>query len=244
MKVSGITWIAAALLVVVIASCEKSEQASLPKQDLKKHKLSVPLADGRTFIEMNATAPFQMNRQEISSSRAFTQILVPDLAYRNSTTLIGLEKVADFSIINCTADSKLKITFIDSVQKMSGYPNGWTALWNSKPNVEDETPPVLYTRQRNRLTIMLSKYVTTFGFELAPNLYETFPFSVGFYDSQQNPPVASLQQTASTPSGAKLFAVCSPKPFNVIEISFSGNDETENHPYGFALANIRYKLAK
>jgi len=244
MKFSAKIWITAILVIVVIISCEKSEQASVSNQEVKRYKLSVPLADGRTFIETNAAPTFQMNTQQIPSGQAFTQILIPDDTYQNSTSLITLEKVPDFSLINCTADSKLKLTFVDSVLKMPGYPNGWTAIWNSKPDVENETPTVLYTRQGNHLTIMLSRYVSTFGFELAPNLYETFPFSVGFYDSQQNSPVASLQQTASTPSGAKLFAVCSAKPFNVIEIGFSGNDDNENHPYGFAIANIRYKLAK
>lgn len=127
---------------------------------------------------------------------------------------------------------------------MPGYPRGWTAIWNSKPAVENEAPSVLYTRQQNQLTLHLSKYVTTFGFELAPNQYNAFPFTVGFYDSKENPQVAYLQDVAWTPEGAKLFAVSSQKPFNVVEIAFAGEGESANHPYGFAISNIRYKLAQ
>lgn len=247
MKFSHYIRMSAAVAILLTASCNKNDPASTPEPstELKKYQLSVPLLDGRKVIETNAqlNQP-QMSVQQNQFSNAYTQITQPDSAYLKSTTLMTLNKPADFAIINCIADQHLKLTFVDSVRKLPGYPSGWTALWNTKPFVEKEAPTVLYTMQRNHLTITLSKYVTIFGFELSPNLYNTYPFSVGFYDSKQNPPVASLAQTATTPAGAKLFAVKSQKPFNVIEISFSGNEATENHPWGFAIANLRYKLCK
>jgi len=226
-------------------SCSKKEDAvrAEPKSSVEKHRLSVPLKDGRTFVETKA-----QSSRSISSvlphghPGKFSQIPQPDAQYLRSTTLMTLKKPAAFSIINCIADDQLKLTFVDSLIKMPGYPNGWTALWNEQPFVEKQSPTVLYTRQQNKLTILLSKYVRTFGFELAPNMYNTFSFSVGFYDSKYNPAVAALTQNATTPSGATLFAVRSEKPFNTIEISFAGNLNTGNHPWGFGIAHIRYAL--
>ncbi len=227
-------------------ACTKNEQATSPETvaEIRKYQLSVPLEDGRKFIEKKVPPIVQLNAKHSPITSWFSQIKFPDEAYRNSTKLMTIKHPGDFSIINCIADHALKITFTDSVRRMPGYPTGWTAIWNSKPEVENKAPAVLYTRQQNRLTLQLSRYVTKFGFELAPNLYDTYPFSVGFYDSRENPQVAYLQEIASTPGGAKLFAVSSQKPFNVVEIAFAGEGENVNSPFGFAIANIRYKLAK
>lgn len=227
-------------------SCTKNEQAESPDSvsNVKRHQLSVPLEDGRTFVEAPSYSTTKLKQQQAPISYGFITIPLPDKNYQSSTTLLKIKTPGDFSIINCIADNSIKVTFTDSVRRMPGYPAGWTAVWNSLPNVENETPAVLYTRQKNRLTLHLSKYVTTFGFELAPNLYDAYPFSVGFYDSKENPQVAYLQDVASTPGGAKLFAVNSQRPFNVVEIAFAGEGENINQPFGFAIANIRYKLAK
>jgi hypothetical protein len=227
-------------------ACMKNEQATSPETvaEMRRYQLSVPLEDGRKFIEKKVKPIVQLNAQQSPITSGFLQIKLPDEAYRNGTRLMTIKHPADFSMINCIADNTLKITFTDSVRRMPGYPTGWTAVWNSKPEVEREAPAVLYTRQQNRLTLQLSRYVTKFGFELAPNLYDLYPFSVGFYDSKENPQVAYLQEVASTPGGAKLFAVSSQRPFNVVEIAFAGEGENVNSPYGFAIANIRYKLAK
>lgn len=239
-------WTSAAVAVVVGLSCTKNDETVSPQStsEIKRYQLSVPLEDGRKFIEINPQVPVRMSIQQVPPTSTFLQIKAPDQAYLNTTKLIKIKNPGDFSIINCIADDFLKVTFTDSVRRMPGYPAGWTTVWNDKPNVEHEAPPVLYTRQQNRLTLQLSKYVTTFGFEPAPNQYNAFPFIAGFYDSRENPQVAYVQEIASTPNGAKLFAVHSQRPFNVVEIAFALNGENVNHPYGFAITNIRYKLAK
>jgi len=246
MKTIGKICMCFATLLVINVSCSKNEHTSSPESvvQLKKYQLSVPLEDGRKFIETKVQPTVQLIKQQTPAWSGFAQIQVPDEAYRNATTLMRIKNPGDFSIINCIADHLLKVTFTDSVRRMPGYPTGWTAVWNTRPNVEHEAPTVLYTMQQNRLTLQLSKYVSTFGFELAPNLYDAYPFNVGFYDSKENPPVASLQQVATTPAGAKLFAVSSVRPFNVIEIAYAGEGGNIGSPYGFAIANIRYKLAR
>lgn len=247
MKILSYNVLSAFAALLFITACSKNEPAAVKEESarLEKRQLSVPLADGRTAIELKDwSKPAAVRTQQFSYANEFTVFENPDETYLNATTLMSLDKPANFSIINCVADNKLKLTFVDSLIKMPGYPNGWTALWNTAPFVERESPTVLYTRQQNRLTILLSKYVEVFGFELSPNLYDAYEFSTGFYDSRQNSPVASVVQVATTPSGARLFAVKSEKPFNVIEINFTGGEGTTNHPYGFAIANIRYKLCK
>jgi len=241
-----LTTLIALIILGLLNSCTKNEQAAFPSSSAKTRmlRLGVPLEDGRKFIEIKTQGALTLDANQMPSNSGFTQIESPDQSYLSSTTLITIKKPGEFLIVSCISDRSLKVNFTDSVRKMPGYPSGWTAMWNSKPNVEDETPAVLYTRQQNRLTLQLSKYVTTFGFELAPNLYDSYPFSVGYYDSRENPQVAYLQEVASTPGGAKLFAVSSERPFNVVEISYARQGEDIYNPYGFAVANIRYKLAE
>jgi hypothetical protein len=247
MKIRTHNALTAFMALLFFTACSKNDDV-ISKGKLaepEKRLLSVALNDGRTYIVLNGVSQSKrVSTPQSPYANKFTIITSPDEAYLKSTTSISLEKPNDFSIISCIADKHLKLSFVDSLRKMPGYPHGWTALWNTRPSVEHESPTVLYTRQRNHLTIILSKYVEVFGFELAPNLNSSYEFIAGFYDSKQNPPLASVVQVATTPSGAKLFAIKSEKPFNVIEISFLGNQETENHPFGFAIANLRYKLCK
>ncbi len=246
MKKQIFTALAALTILGTINACTKNEQVDHPPSvsETKRHQLSVPLEDGRTFIEAASNPAGRLISQQRPVISGFLKIPIPDESYLSSTTLIKIKNAGDFAVIDCIADKSLKVTFTNRVSRMPGYPSGWTAIWNRKPAVENEAPSVLYTRQQNRLTLQLSKYVTTFGFELAPNQYNAFPFTVGFYDSKENPQVAYLQDVAWTPEGAKLFAVSSQKPFNVVEIAFAGEGESVNHPYGFAITNVRYKLAK
>jgi hypothetical protein len=244
LSISRIACMSAALFLLACSKEESNSKAEVA-QAKQTRKLSVPLADGRTHIEVKGDdLSGSLRKSQASFLNQVTQIVTPNEAYLKSTMLMDLSKLTDFSIVNSIEDRKLKISLTDSVIKMPGFPNGWTALWNSKPFVEQEAPTVLYTRQQNRLTIQLSKYVQTFGFELSPNLYDTYEFTAGFYDSRENTPVASLTQAATTPAGAKLFAVSSKRPFNVIELAFNGDQQNGNHPYGFAIANIRYILCK
>jgi len=229
---------------LMATSCSKNEQSAVEDTSVKKTKyqLSVPLKDGRSAIELDPALVIGTNRIAELPVVSPVQILNPDNKYIKSTTLIDISNLKNFDEFFSVQDQKIKLTFSYALLKMNGFPNGWTALWNVPPFVERESPAVLYSQQENYISIVLSKYCTTFGFELAPNLYNSYQFTTGFYDSDENTPVATVTRIATTPSGAQLFAVNSEKPFNVIEIQYSGTGGGGNQPYGFAITNLRYKL--
>jgi hypothetical protein len=234
-------------ILMISVSCSKDEQPRLENSvsKLKRYLLTVPLSDGRTAVEMEANdEALKLTRHPDVMHNSYREITILDLDYVKSTKLIDISKLPLNTVYDSIGDKNLQLKFVGGLLKMAGYPNGWTAHWNVLPFTECEDPPVLYTQQQNHITIFLSKYCERFGFELAPNLTRTFEFSAGFYTSQENSPVANVTQMVTTPSGARLFAVESKKPFNVIEIQFTGSGIGQDHPYGFAIANIRYKLCK
>lgn len=233
-------------ILVISVSCSKDEKsrAEQPVSELKQYLLTVPLTDGRTAIAAEADdAPLTTAKHSNGLQNSYREITILNLDYINSTKLIDISKLTLNKVYDSIGDNNLKLKFGVGMLKMAGYPKGWTARWNVLPYTECEDPPVLYSQQQNNLTIVLSKYCTRFGFELSPNLTRTFEFSAGFYTSQENSPVARVTQMVTTPSGARLFAVESKKPFNVIEIQYTGNAEQSN-PFGFAIANIRYTLCE
>lgn len=234
------------ILGVISVSCSKDDhsRASHSASRLNRYLLAVPLADGRRAVETEAVeVPLKAARYPEGISSTYRAISVLNLDYVNSTKLINITKLTTNTVYDSIGDKNLQLKFGVGMLKMAGYPNGWSAHWNVLPYTECEDPLVMYSQQQNNVTIVLSKYCKRFGFELSPNQYNTFEFSAGFYTSMENAPVARVTQPVTTPSGARLFAVESEKPFNVIEIQYTGTSEG-NHPYGFAIANIRYTLSE
>jgi hypothetical protein len=234
------------VIILLIASCSKNESPEVKANPdkLEKRGLGTPLEDGRTEVEAKASGLVILSEPWKPTPSNIQQYDIPDAAYIKATCLIDISKLKKNAMVDTITDKVLGVKFGSKLRKLNGFPDGWTAKWNVKPHVEQETPPVLYTVQKNHLSVTLSKPCTIFGFELAPNLYDTFEFAAGFYNRMENPPYARVIRQVTTPLGALLFAVKSDKPFDQIEIQFTGDLEGPVHPFGFALANIRYKLAK
>jgi hypothetical protein len=229
----------------LITSCSKNETPEVKANADKTEslKLATPAEDGRTAVEVK-TSNITARKVMAPVPLAINVYDTPDEKYIKGTCLLDFSKLPNHETIDTLTDKTLGVKFGTKMRKLNGYPDGWTALWGEKPHVEKETPPVLYTIQKNTLSIILSKPCTIFGFELTPNLYNTFEFTAGFYSRFENPPYARVTRQVTTPLGALLFAVQSDKPFDNIEIQFTGDLNGDVHPYGFAIANIRYKLGK
>jgi len=234
------------VIIFLFTSCAKDEGPEIKaNQDkVEKRELGSPLEDGRTAVEIKASGVRISSGSQQATPSSIQQYEQPDDAYIKATCLIDISRLKKSAMVDTITDKVLGVKFGTKMRKLNGYPDGWTAKWNVKPFVEHETPPVLYTVQKNNLSITLSKPCTIFGFELSPNLYDTFEFTAGFYSRMENPPYARVTRQVTTPQGALLFAVKSDKPFDQIEIQFTGDSDGPVHPFGFAIANIRYKLAK
>lgn len=133
--------------------------------------------------------------------------------------------------------------------KLKNGPQGWWTHWNYSPYTASEYPDVLFLQDRdgyvsNSVDLYLDKEVTMFGFEIAPNANgQDRTVSVDYKEEPyyRDPSLFSVQQTISTPSGARLIAVKSERGFRLVRISL---DYIPNVGTGFAITNIRYALAK
>ncbi|MFC0187102.1 OmpL47-type beta-barrel domain-containing protein [Fictibacillus aquaticus] len=155
---------------------------------------------------------------------------IPTQEYVNETSVISLANLYNYQQVNAVSDNNLTVTFDRNVEKL---PIGVT--WGTLPNVETIYPNVLFT-WNNSLEMNLSKPAKTFGFELAPNIFNTpYPFTADFYNGDII--VGSITRTISSPYGVSLMAAtATSSSFTKVRITTTGN------PSGLAIAQIRYNL--
>jgi hypothetical protein len=148
------------------------------------------------------------------------------------------------------ADENITIKALEDFIFLKAGKTGWWSHWNYSPYVECPRPDVLFVdgnidQSYTAWRIALSKKVTVFGFEIATNkLGVEFQTIVNFHPVESNnwQSLGSITQSVSSPSGARLFAVRSKVPFSMITVNF--NHDYYYPPFGFAVANIRYKISE
>jgi hypothetical protein len=186
----------------------------------------------------------------------YAVIGTPTPEYLKETCLVDISKLENNKTYHAIQNGKLTIGFFsgpfsDSEARLlklkSSSETGWNAAWGQSPNVQSENPDVLYTViSRNELIIYLSKPCIEFGFEIAPNhknYDHRFGAEFGDWIFDANKGSVSGLVTRS-PSGARLLAVKSTEPFTMITVRSSDSPTGDEPVEGFAIANIRYKLAK
>jgi hypothetical protein len=185
----------------------------------------------------------------------YTAIDNPTAAYINETCLFDISKMVVGSTYHQVNNKNINIGFFSAydaikVQRFTntGSPTwGWNAHWNYSPYVEKERPDVLVTGEDQTFVLALSKPCIEFGIEVSPNIQQAdHLYAVDFGNFVYDSSAGYAQQRLKTPSGARLFAVKSTKPFSVVTIGFvfeNGSVDYINLPDGLAIANIRYKLA-
>lgn len=120
-------------------------------------------------------------------------------------------------------------------------PGTWFANWNSPPYVETKNPTVILPELVHQ-TLILSKDCYVFGFELSAkqssvnNKPVTYRITYAVGD-QPGDVIGYIENTVSSPGGARLFAVKSEIPFNRVTIDYSPNTENKGQ---VAMANFRY----
>lgn len=183
----------------------------------------------------------------------FERIPKATSAYKKETCLFDISHLEAGKAYRQVDNKNLNIAFFDPSRdlyltklKATTAPDiGWTAAWGTVPSVESTNPDVLYVNSDDEFYILLSKPVTEFGFELAPNNQDKeFRYGVYFGNTQFDNTRGYIEESVKTPSGARLFAVKSTKPFNTVTIFYSKTTGTDFGSQGAAIANIRYKLAK
>ncbi|MGN7204874.1 hypothetical protein ACTHQF_11435 [Pedobacter sp. SAFR-022] len=153
----------------------------------------------------------------------------------------------ELNIAFFSGDGNGKKIHIRRLKPTTPSPSGWTAHWNTLPNVENEHPEVLFMSEfRETFMIVLSKPCLEFGFELAPNRQDKeFTFRIAAGNFLRDASRGDITFPVKTPSGAQLFNIQAEMPFSVITILYDHSpieDLNITHK-GIAMANIRYRLA-
>ena len=251
----------AAALAVTLSSCDKNAERieTLSEKSARStSEVVYPLLDK----EMSASIlPKKDNLPDgtlTKDDENFPNIKVKliDLVcdeYIQQTTKLDISKLQEGQYLEQIQNDNLTVLFRSSIDlKGEGFrmlangPVGWWTHWNYSSYTESEYPRVLFAEDKygqalDEFNIILDREVTTFGFEVAPNaLGEDLEMSAGYNleDHYRSPYIFYVTQTISSPSGARLIAVKSDKPFQRLNIHLNSRSA------GIAISNIRYKLAR
>lgn len=250
----------AAALAVTLSSCEKKaenfENLS-EKKDVSTSEVVYPLVG--TEISNNILPKRKLPRAILEKGYSESNIKVKLIdtvceEYLQGTKMLDISSLTPGAHVMRIKNNELTISTNreggdNGFIKLNNGPKGWWTHWNYNPYTESEYPNVLFLQDRegyvsNSVDLYFDKEVTTFGFEIAPNANgQDRTVSVDYKEEPyyRDPSLFSVQQTISTPSGARLIAVKSERGFRLVRISL---DYIPNVGTGFAITNIRYALAK
>lgn len=252
-------------ICIIFNSCTKSEESVATIRPAETNVYTIPNLPPIPFPAANIPAdpiPLPIPSEDDGGTHipdtAFTVIENPTAAYIKETCLFDVSKMSLDSSYHQVNNKDINIAFFNiddprvieispsSIIRLTNAPGSsfhWPVPWNYPPYVEKESPDVLFCNAGyggSLMTIVFSKPCSEFGVEISPNIqqpYHSYSTSFGYYQF--------ANQMIKTPSGAHLFAVKSAKPFTSIGISYdiNGGQDYNTFPQGYALANIRYKLA-
>jgi hypothetical protein len=248
-------------LALTLSGCEKnaeSMQTSSVKKAGGSHEVVYPHVG--TYVSNRILGNGKLPRAVLSKGHDYPGIKVTLIDtvcqnYLQQTKKLDFSYLKEGEVISIVKNNDLIIDadpefHVAGFTRFSYGPSGWFAHWNYSPYTESEYPDVLFSSYlddgyvfgKSSMCMVLSRYVKTFGFEIAPNLSrEDIKVSVTYNGGSSNNDKTyfRVDQTISSPSGARLIAVTSEKPFDFISI-----DVKDPKPQvGFAIANIRYQLA-
>lgn len=253
----------AAAFAVTLSACEKkaenfeksSEQVAATKSELV---YPVPSTDLSNNILPERKLPRAVLTKGYMNNNVKVKLIDTVCAeYIQGTKKLGFSNLNEGAFISKFGNNEFKIT-ADHEFNRTGFarlkngPKGWWTHWNYSPYTESEYPEVLFARNRygadvigqSSVTLLLSKPVKTFGFEIAPNVTgKDFKVIVEYpeYSTYRAPTLFQVEQTVSSPSGARLIAVKSERAFDFVMIRIEGMISREA---GLAITNIRYALAE
>lgn len=264
MKSFYLKTLCAAALAVTLSACEKkAENFEKPSEEVAATTSELVYPVPSTDLSDNILPERKLPRAVLSrNTYEFPNVKVKLIdtvcaEYLQSTKKLGFSNLREGAFINKFGNNEFKITadheFNDSgFSRVTNGPKGWWTHWNYSPYTESEYPEVMFARNRwggtvrgvSSMTLVFSRSVKIFGFEIAPNVTgKDFKVVVRYPETPtyRGRTLFAVEQTISSPSGARLIAVKSDREFSFIEINVEGMGYQEG---GFAISNIRYALAE
>jgi hypothetical protein len=159
-----------------------------------------------------------------------TPIELPHAEYVESTTLIDISGLPSFGNVSSITDGTMTVSFSSPMNKRGPVPTGWRT-WSEPPFSETPNPHILTSNGEASMTLTLSLAAGIFGFELEPNPFSSFDYTVAFFNGENL--VGSITSAASGSAGARLFAAATNGlPFDRLVITGDAD---------FAIARVRYR---
>lgn len=254
-------------ICMMLNSCAKNEESISKMEATDTMVYTNPSQPGsKPGVEPPDPIPLPATHPDVGGpvDTLYDVIQNPTAAYIKETCLFDISKMEAGSYYHQVNNKDINIGFfgIENVRigdairsgairftNIPGSSFGWHELWNYPPYVERERPEVLFSSASyggGFLVLAFSKPCIEFGFELSPNLQGLeHLYDVYFGNFVFDGSAGHAAQMIKTPSGARLFAVKSTKPFSVVTIAYDLSSYLDYPlvPLGLALANIRYKLA-
>lgn len=261
MKALYLKSLVAAALAVTLSSCEKKaeniENLSQLKTQVSGIVYPVEGVDQSTNILPKRKLPRAVLTKGYDIHKGVKAKLIDTVCeeYINSTSPLDISNLKEG--INIKKFSNEEFGIVTNREggsfgfaKLKAGPKGWWTHWNYSPYTASAYPDVLYAQTSGgyasgNIYLYLSKPVTSFGFEIAPNTVGKDVNIVTEYKEEpfyRDPIMFMVEQTISSPSGARLIAVKSDRPFQLVIVRL--NPDPEIKTTGLAITNIRYALAK
>jgi hypothetical protein len=124
----------------------------------------------------------------------------------------------------------LIVTFGTPMMRLT-VPDTWNT-WNTPPDTETDTPPVLWSEGAASVLMILSSPQLVFGFEAQPDLSDIETMVATFFDETASP-LGTIVRDVSGNGGALLYAASSPIPIASVLFTDAADE-------GFGIANVRY----
>lgn len=162
---------------------------------------------------------------------AIVQVLTPDPAYRDATTLLPITEADDVEV-DSLADDVVEVALGPEPFFAGTVGTTWNT-WGNPPSTEGATPRVLYGGNQTTVTFDFSTPLTAFGLEAEPRIFNTFSFTMSFYSGAEL--VGQIVRAINGNSGARLLAAYAAEGDTFTSVTLTSIEE-------FAVARVRYAV--
>jgi hypothetical protein len=224
-------------LGAILYSCTESERPDQLNLEQQTSSLTPSGTTGKNVIQIPSQAP-KGNSENAMIMASFTPIDDVSGDYTTETTLIDISAIPCRDLVDDVTDGTLTLDFDKTMDKRQADVCDWGGTFGIPPAVEGPNPHILFSQGQNSLGISLSTPVSTFGFEIQPNMFPgtDVNFMVDFYSGGNL--IGSITRSSKSFGFGELYAAKTDGSFDYILI------QAVDPTFGFTIGQFRYEEGK